>query len=128
MSLFTKVFSARKISQGFTLVELIIVIIVIGILASVGVAQYAGVVRRAKNSEAKSVLGAMRRSQMAYKAEHEAYVIVATCTGLDITIPVSDYFTYTCHTAGGLVKAAAKTDTGLSNISLAIDGTWGTFE
>lgn len=46
--------------KGFTLIELIIVIIIIGILATLGFAQYVRMIERARGAEARSVLGAIR--------------------------------------------------------------------
>ncbi len=50
--------------RGFTLLELIIVIVVIGLLASIGVTEYFKVVERSRGSEAKSVLGSIRTAQV----------------------------------------------------------------
>ena len=46
--------------KGFTLVELLIVIIIVGILATVGFTQYTDVVERSRGAEAKNVLGQLR--------------------------------------------------------------------
>jgi len=46
--------------RGFTLVELLIVIIIVGILATVGFTQYTDVVERSRGAEAKNVLGQLR--------------------------------------------------------------------
>ena len=45
-----------KNSQGFTLIELIITIAIIGILASIAIPQYSGYVNRAKIARAKAEL------------------------------------------------------------------------
>lgn len=45
--------------KGFTLLELIVVIIIIGILATLGFTQYTKVVEKGRTAEAKSVLGRM---------------------------------------------------------------------
>ncbi|MBN2467720.1 MAG: pilin [Deltaproteobacteria bacterium] len=47
----------RKNEKGFTLVELMIVVIIIGILTAVGVPLYLGYVKDAKVSSAKAVIG-----------------------------------------------------------------------
>ncbi|MDD5692579.1 MAG: prepilin-type N-terminal cleavage/methylation domain-containing protein [Candidatus Omnitrophica bacterium] len=46
---------------GFTLVELIVVIIIVGILAAVGLTQYSKTVEKGRVAEAKKVLGVMRQ-------------------------------------------------------------------
>lgn len=43
--------------KGFTLLELIIVIIIIGILATLGLTQYARMVERGRGAEARQLLG-----------------------------------------------------------------------
>ena len=46
--------------KGFTLLELIVVIVIIGILATLGFAQYTRMIERSRGAEARSVLGAIR--------------------------------------------------------------------
>ena len=47
-------------SQGFTLIEVIIIIVVLGILATVSLAKYQDVTQEAKSSACKSALGGLR--------------------------------------------------------------------
>ena len=56
--------------RGFTLLELIIVIIIIGVLATLGFTQYGRMVERARGAEARAVLGDMRKLAFAYYVEH----------------------------------------------------------
>jgi prepilin-type N-terminal cleavage/methylation domain-containing protein len=46
--------------KGFTLLELLIVIIIVGVLATIGFTQYTAVVERARGAEARQVLGQLR--------------------------------------------------------------------
>lgn len=46
--------------KGFTLLELIVVIIVLGILATLGLTQYGRTVERSRGSEARNILGTLR--------------------------------------------------------------------
>ncbi|MFA6384471.1 MAG: prepilin-type N-terminal cleavage/methylation domain-containing protein [Candidatus Omnitrophota bacterium] len=48
--------------KGFTLIELMIVIIIIGVLATVGIVQYQAAVEKSRGAEARSVIGALRSS------------------------------------------------------------------
>lgn len=86
--------------RAFTLVELIIVVIIIGILASIAIPQFNKTMERSRIAEASAVLGALRGAQLRYKLENTAY---ATSTAsLDIDAPNYDgsgnangkFFTY----------------------------------
>jgi len=52
--------------KSFTLVELIIVVIIVGILASLGFTQYSGVVEKTRLGEAKVRIGVMRNLAYEY--------------------------------------------------------------
>lgn len=69
-----------KRTKGFTLLELMIVVIIVGILATLGVSQYARATERARGAEARQVLSTVRSLAVAYSMDHEAY------TGFDNTI------------------------------------------
>ncbi|MHB8158241.1 MAG: prepilin-type N-terminal cleavage/methylation domain-containing protein [Desulfocucumaceae bacterium] len=51
----------KSLSRSFTLIELIVVIIIVGILAAVGISQYSLTVEKARTAEAKVRIGAMRQ-------------------------------------------------------------------
>ena len=55
--------------KGFTLMELMIVIIIIGILATLGIVQYSKAVEKARSAEAKQFLGMIRQSCAAQQME-----------------------------------------------------------
>ncbi len=46
--------------KGFTLIELMIVIIIIGVLATIGIVQYQAAVEKSRGAEARSVIGYLR--------------------------------------------------------------------
>jgi len=59
---------------GFTLMELMIVVAIVGLLAAIAIPNFFGMQKRAKTTEAKSNLGALWALQEAYYIENEAYV------------------------------------------------------
>ena len=78
--------------KGFTLVELAVVIVIIGVLAAFGVPQFLKSVERSKAAEAFNYLSAVRSAQERYVAKEGAYADNATSTSLDITQVAPKYF------------------------------------
>lgn len=68
--------------KGFTLVELAVVIVIIGVLAAFGVPRFLKSVERTKASEAFAYLAAVRSAQERYIAKEGTYS--STIGGLDI--------------------------------------------
>ncbi len=82
-----KVLPARSAMRGFTLVELAIVVVIVGVLAMIAVAGYRKLVLSSKVTEARSMLQGIRVAQEGYKAERGVYVNIGTtgCPESDIT-------------------------------------------
>ena len=85
--------------QGFTLVELAVVIVIIGVLASFGVPRFLKSVERSKAAEAFNYLSAVRAAQERYQSMNGTYADDAT--QLDISFPTPKYFDIAAPVAGG---------------------------
>jgi type IV pilus assembly protein PilA len=69
----TSMLSALRSKKGFTLIELMIVVAIIGILAAIAIPNFLKFQAKSKQSEAKSNLGAIYTGQIAYLGETNSY-------------------------------------------------------
>ena len=76
--------------KGFTLVELSVVIVIIGVLAAFGVPRFLKAVEKSKAAEAFAYLSAIRDAQERYQAAQGTYA--TDLTALDIQMPAPKYF------------------------------------
>jgi type IV pilus assembly protein PilA len=82
--------SVTQVRKGFTLVELAVVIVIIGVLAAFGVPRFLKSVERSKAAEAFQYLSAIRAAQERYLAKEGIYC--STPSSLDITQNQPKYF------------------------------------
>lgn len=83
---------------GFTLVELAIVIVIIGVLASFGVPRLRDAVERSKAGESLNYLAAIRSAQERYASSEGTYA--SDVSELDVQFPTPKYFTIGSLVAG----------------------------
>ena len=87
--------------KGFTLIELVVVIIIIGILASVGFSQYTKVVEKGRGAEARLILGTLRGAEIAEYTENGAYITQDNLfVGAPTACAATHFFSYACATSG----------------------------
>ena len=69
--------SFKKKTSGFTIVELLIVIVVIGILAALVIVTYNGIQQKARDTERKTDINALHGQLEAYQAQNGRYPTLA---------------------------------------------------
>jgi prepilin-type N-terminal cleavage/methylation domain-containing protein len=97
--------SELKARKGFTLVELAVVIVIIGVLAAFGVPRFIKSVERSKAAESFNYLSAVRDAQERYIAREGIYA--SNISLLDITQSIPKYFTLP---SGNAIAATAAAD------------------
>lgn len=89
----------RKSNKGFTLIELMIVVAIIGILAAIAIPNFLRFQLKAKSSEGKVNVAAIRTAEVAYHSEFATYV---GATASPATVPTAkvDFTDAQAGTAG----------------------------
>lgn len=69
-------FKALRKQEGFTLIELMIVVAIIGILAAIAIPNFLQYQMKSRQSEAKTNLGAIKTSEVSWQGERGCYLTV----------------------------------------------------
>ncbi len=95
--------------DGFTLLELMIVVVIVGILSSVALPAYTKTIERSRQAEALTVLGMVRRAEYRYRGLADVYT--NDLGRLDLENPNSmlhRYFDYVVVTSAGNLQFLAR--------------------
>jgi type IV pilus assembly protein PilE len=109
-----------KKSSGFTLIEVMVVVGIIGILAAIAIPSYRDYVIRSKLAEAYSNLSALRTQAEQHFQDNRTYL------GFACNQAGAKYFDYTCNNPAitattYTIKAAGKAAEGLTGIEFTIN-------
>jgi len=106
----------HRSQKGFTLIELMIVVVIIGILAALAIPRFMRATTKSKQSEAKNILKQIYAMERAYRQEYDAYwgdgttASAAAATGfarIGVDIMSTARYTYTIAATANTFTATA---------------------
>ncbi|MHB1141364.1 MAG: pilin [Sulfuricaulis sp.] len=107
----------KKLQQGFTLIELMIVVAIIGILAAIAVPAYQDYTIRSRVSEAASLSGAVRTAiDVAFSEGYDLGSIPTTPASLNVSAAASyksKYVSAVSYNASGRITVSLTTEKSL---------------
>lgn len=121
-----------KKAAGFTLMELMVVVAIIGILSAIAIPSYQESVRKSRRSDAHAGLSSMALEQENFRMINAAYASAFGTGSNDVKEPSSEYYSFAISGTSAsayTLKATAKTgtsqvkDTGCTALSIDQSGT-----
>lgn len=118
--------------RGFTLVELLVALVVLGVLAGVALPTFLDSIRKGRRSEAFAALSAVQQSQERWRANNPSYAATLGSGGLNLAATTSGgYYGVALVSAGATGYVASATavagksqanDSGCQMMAVKMDG------
>jgi len=120
--------------KGFTMVELLVVLLIIGVLAAIATPLYLANTNRAKASEAVATMGMIRQAEREYYTKNAPNYLTVTSPnlkndpgattnpGLGIDVGIPQYFSNECYYVTVGATDGAFTNPSAVNFIIYVDG------
>ena len=95
-----------KKQQGFTLIELMIVVAIIGILAAIAIPAYQDYTIRAQVSEGLNLAGGAKAAVAEYTMDRGSWPDTNTTAGLSANTEINGKYVYSVTNTNGLISVA----------------------
>ena len=108
-------------NKGFTLIELMIVVAVIGLLVAIAIPNFMTFQCKSKQIEAKTNLGFIRNLEIGYEAEYSTYSSNATLIGFSTKGNTRYAYSIVLNSTGYIATATGKPNTEISGDTWTIN-------
>jgi len=94
----------KNANEGFTLVELLVVVVIIGILAAIALPSFLSQTAKAKQAEARTYLGSWAKAQKAFRTDNSQFAADWTSLSLGLGTDTRNY-SYSVDDGGTATQA-----------------------
>lgn len=113
-----------RFSAGFTLIEVMIVVVIVAILATIALPSYRAYIIRGKLMDGQTALGEGRIKMEQYYQDNRNYGVGSCGSVGPLVLPASKYFSITCAFVGGDTQTFLLTASSLANQGMGSAGAY----